>query len=1058
MSTTVDFGLKPGTTGRGIIFFTTISIIIGAGYWFLMRPLINFFSTHRQLSDEEAAHQIANLFPEIGDKLLNTIQLTKINAGDNSLITASIEKRIGEISFFRFATGIKYSSNNRYVKYAAYPAIILLILFLFVPQFLTESTVRLIKFNTELVPGQYFNFIQIPTDELAFKNEDFTVSYRLEGNITPGKIYIRSNNRKVKISNEGGVINYTFKKVQDNFSYNIEAGDFTSKKYNINVYNRPDIKNFNIQLQYPGYTRLKNETISNSGNISVPEGTNVNWLVKTISSDEVLFSFDTTNTKLTSNKLDKQTFSYSTKVLDNQDYNIILKNKYSQNKDAINYHIDVLKDQYPTLSLNTHRDTTLYSYVVLGGSISDDYGINKLELVFNAKSKKYSKKQVIQNIAIRKNIKTQNYFHQWVLDSLQLEEADEIEYFVRVWDNDGINGSKYTKSPTFNFNLPTKQEIKEGIQKQAEETKKKLDQTLENAKELKDQIDEIQDKLKGKKLLDWQEKKQIEKLLKQKEALQKEIEELKKQNKAFSQKKERFSEQSEQMKEKMQQLQKLMEDILDPETKKLYDELKKLLEDQKGVDQVRKMMDQIQNKEDNAEKEIERTIELFKKLQFDQKMEDIINDLDELEKKQSDLSEETKEKSNDLDKIQEEQEKLSEEFDELKEDIDKLEELNEDMKDPESLDDTSDDEEKISEEQEKSTEQLNNKQRKKASDSQKKAGEEMKGLKKKMKDMQSGMEMTMLEENLENLKDIVDNLLKVSFDQETIMREFRGVNQSDPRYVTLSQRQLKLRDDSRIIEDSLLSLAGRVFQIASFVTRELDNMNDNIEASLQGLKDRKLSQALSSQQFSMTSINNLALLLDDVLQQMQQQMADAKGNGKSKKKGKKPMPGLSELQKQLNQKIEDLKKGGKKGRPLSEELAKLAAQQEMIRQQLQQIQEKLDQENKGSGGNGTKEAIKKMEETEMDLVNKQITQKTIQRQKDILSRLLKAENAMRERELDQERESEKADELGKELPPQFEEYLKAKEKEVELLKTIPLKLNPYYKEEVNKYFKRLSEQ
>lgn len=1058
LSTSVDFGFKPGTTGRSIIFFSTISVLLISAYWLMIRPLINIYSTSGQITDEEAAQQISQLFPEVGDKLLNTIQLSKLDKTENSLITASIERKIEDISFFRFATRIKYSSNNKYVKYAAYPGIILLILFLFVPQFLTESTVRIIKFNSELSPIPYFKFIPLNTEAMAFKNEDYTVSYRLEGNITPDKIYIKSNNRKVKVLNESGVINYTFKKVQGDFTYYIEAGDFTSERYLVNVHSRPDIQNFNIQIEYPSYTKLKNETVSNSGNISIPEGTNVNWLIKTISSDQVFFSFDTQKGQIPAKNLDQQLFSYSSKLLDNQDYTIVLKNNFSNNKDQINYHIDVLKDQYPSLSINTHRDTTLYNYVVLGGNISDDYGVSKLELVYNTISKGRKSKQEARNISIGKNLKSQNYFHQWTLDSLQLLEGDEIEYFVRVWDNDAINGSKYTKSAIFNFNLPTKQEIKEGIQKQAEGTKKKLDQTLENAQELKDQIEEIQNKLKGKKTLDWQDKKQIEKLLKQKEELQKEIEELQKQNKSLSTKKDRFSKQSEQMKEKMQQLQKLMEDILDDETKKLYDELKKLLEDQKDVDQVQNLMDKIHNKEDNAEKEIERTIELFKKLQFDQKMEDIINNIDELEKKQNELSEDTKDRSNDLNEIKQEQENLNEEFKQIKEDIDQLEKFNEEMKDPENLDDTSDQEEKISEEQEKSKEQLSDKQRKKASESQKNAGQQMKGLKKKMEDMQSSMEVMMLEENLDNLNDIVDNLVKVSFDQENIMQEFRGVNQSDPRYVSLSQRQLKLRDDSRIIEDSLLSLAGRVFQIASFVTRELDAMNDHIETSLQALKDRKLSEALSSQQFSMTSINNLALLLDDVLQQMQQQMADAKGNGKSKKKGKKPMPGLSELQQQLNQKIEDLKKGGKTGKALSEELAKLAAQQEMIRQQLQQMQEMLDQENKGGGSNGTKEAIKKMEETEMDLVNKQITQQTLQRQKDILTRLLKAENAMRERELDQERESEKADELSKELPPQFEEYLKAKEKEVELLKTIPLKLNPYYKEEVNKYFKRLSEQ
>jgi hypothetical protein len=72
-----------------------------------------------------------------------------------------------------------------------------------------------------------------------------------------------------------------------------------------------------------------------------------------------------------------------------------------------------------------------------------------------------------------------------------------------------------------------------------------------------------------------------------------------------------------------------------------------------------------------------------------------------------------------------------------------------------------------------------------------------------------------------------------------------------------------------------------------------------------------------------------------------------------------------------------------------------------------------------------------------------------------VTRLLEAEKAQRERELDDERESQQAKEFEREIPEAFEEYIKAKQKEIELLKTVPPKLNPYYKKEVNEYFKRL---
>ncbi|MFY0651551.1 MAG: hypothetical protein JXQ96_05935 [Cyclobacteriaceae bacterium] len=1012
----------------------------------------------KQISDEEAARQIGSLFPQLKDKLLNTIQLYKISKNDNSLIEASINKRIDEISVFRFSAGIKFSSNRKFIKYAAYPTIIALIIFLFIPQFFTESTKRILRYSEEFEPEIYFKLLPVDNDQIAFKNEDYTVRFKSAGSVVPENVYLKNRNRKVKMINNSGVFEYTFKKVQTSFDYHLESSAYQSNEYNVKVYPRPDIQNFSVKLNYPRYTQQQNQTINNAGNLQVPEGTEINWYINAISAESVEFSFSPDFKFDSAQTSDNQSFNYRSFAQESQEYEIRLKNEHSNNKNHILYNLEVIKDQYPDLSISIHKDTTLYSFLVFGGSVNDDYGISRLELVHRRKTNNETSEYESIRIPTGRNIKSQQYFYQWGIDSLIQKEGDQLEYFVRVWDNDGINGPKHTESAVYDLKLPSKSEINKSIEKQAQGAKNQIDKSLDEAKELKDQIENIQDKLKSKKQLDWQDKKQIKELLRQKEKLEREINELKDQNKAFSEKKERFSEQSEKLKEKVQQLQKLMDDLLDEETKKLYDELKKLLEEQKNMDKVQDMMDKIENKENNLEKEIERTLELFKKMQFDYKMEDIVNELEDLEEKQKDLAKETSDKSNDMEKLNEEQEELNEQFEEIEKDIEELEQLNDNLKNPEDLEDTSEDQEEISQEQQKSSEQLQNKQRKKASESQKKAGKKTEGLKKKMKEMQANMEMIMLEENIENLQDIVDNLVKVSFEQETIMKEFRGVNQSDPRYVTLSQRQLKLRDDSRIIEDSLMSLASRVFQIASFITRELDGMNDNIEASLQALKDRKLSIALSNQQFSMTSINNLALLLDDVLQQMQQQMSDAMGNPDKGKKGQKQkVPGLSELQKQLNQKIENLKKGGKSGRQLSEELAKLAAEQEMIRQKLQEMEKLMDEGSKGGKG-GTKDAIKKMEQTEMDLVNKRISQQTIQRQKDILTRLLKAENAMRERELDKERKSEQGDELKREIPPKFEEYLQTKEKEIELLKTIPLKLNPYYKEEVNKYFKRLSEQ
>ena len=136
-------------------------------------------------------------------------------------------------------------------------------------------------------------------------------------------------------------------------------------------------------------------------------------------------------------------------------------------------------------------------------------------------------------------------------------------------------------------------------------------------------------------------------------------------------------------------------------------------------------------------------------------------------------------------------------------------------------------------------------------------------------------------------------------------------------------------------------------------------------------------------------------------------------------------------------------------------MAKIAVEQELIRQRLQQ-------ELEGAGG-GTedhnkllKDLIKTIDDTQKDLIEKQITKETIERQKDILTRLLKSEKADRERQKDNQRESRTAQDYDPIAPENIlDDYLKEKEFQIELLKTIPTSLNRYYKQRVNEYLEKI---
>ncbi len=1041
---------------RGALFFVFIALALYAGFHWVIDPALKLLNINKQISNEEAAYQIGRYFKDVNDKLLNAIQLYSLSNSESELIRASIEQKTSQLSVVSFTDAIDLRQNRKYVRYVLPPLLLIFIILFWSPKFFTESSARLLHFNQEYVPVAPFSFVIKNKTLQVFKNEDFTVQLGLEGNTLPEGVYLVSNGRKFKMtSTNGRNYEYTFSKVQKPFDFYFEGSGYNSDPYRVQLISRPNLKLFNANLNYPDYLNRPTEKQENVGNLLVPEGTVIEWEFFSADTDSLLVSFEADKNSLAAQKEQDDVFTFDRKAVKSQRYQVKLKNEHGFNKEPINYFLEVIPDQFPRLSVEAFRDTALFNYLVFGGNIADDYGFSRLGIFYEiapAREEGANRRKGSVALPINRTQTLQNFSYQWPIDQLKLAPGDRLEYYVQVWDNDGVNGPKATKSSAFSFEIPTEEKLDANLEQSTKQTENRINSALNKASNLKKEINAIEDRLKTKKSLDYQDKKALEELLKKRNELNSELQQLQKQVENLKKQQDRFNQSNPEMNEKVQQLQKLMNELLDEETKKLYDELQKLLENNRNSNEL---LEKLSKKENTLEKEIERALEMFKQLQFEQKLENQIKELNELSKEQQELSEKTQEKKEDQQQLLQEQQKLNEDFEQNKEEMKELQEMNKSLEESNPMEDTKQEEQEISEKQQESTEQLQKQQNKKASESQKDAAQKMQQMAEKLSQMQNSMEMEQAQENLDDLRDILENLITLSFDQEQLMKDFRNVNQSDPRFQNLSQEQLKLKDDAKIIEDSLYSLAKRVFQIESFVTREVTSMKDHMDASGKGIKERKMGYVASEQQLAMTSMNNLALLLNDVLKQMQEQMAQAKA-GKSGKKNqnKQKSPGMSELQQQLNQRIESLKQSGKSGRELSEELAKMAAEQEMLRRALQEFEKAYKQDKNGKDGN-MDELIKKMEETEKDLVNKNLNNQLINRQKEILTRLLESEKSMKEQEEEERRQAQQAKDKPKPVPAQLEQYLKTKENQLELLKTIPPALSPYYKKEVDEYFKKI---
>jgi len=1028
-----------------LVAFAGISLFIFIKY--IIRPVFHLTIRKDHLSDEKAARLIGRYFPEVEDKLLNILQL-KSNSADNALIQASILQKSEKLSFLDFRQGISIKKSNRkYFPYIIGTGVAVFFILQFAPQMLTEGSYRIIKYDEDFAPVAPFNFKVLNKDFKVFENEAYTLKVALTGSEIPQDVYLLKNELKYKMRSLGdNTYEITFNKIQSDILFQMEAAGFRSVPYTINVSTKPAIVDLAIALEFPAYTGIENQRVYNNGDLLIPEGTKANWFIKAKAANKIsLLTADTSYIFEGEGNayVYRKTFKKSTS------YQIALASEEVDDQRSKSYQIQIIKDKFPKISLTSITDSLYYERVLISGEVKDDYGFSSLTLKYFVKDGNKIITSGQESISINKDVLSQKYYFNWDVKALAANNTHTVEYYTVITDNDGVNGMKSSKSGMKVFKKPSNEAITNEIAKNAEQAENQLSSSIEMGANLNDKLAKLDEILKTQKELSFEDRKFLEDLMKERQELDEKLADFKQKLAENAEKREKFEKSDKQLDQKSEQLQQLMDEMLKKDSNDLMEKIEELFkEKQNDTENFREAAEELQKSEKNRLKEMARLMELFKRLEVEYELNQLKNELTDLAEEQQKAAREE-----DLNKKLNDQQNLNDQFEEVKKDLETLKEKNQELKQPNAIENTKDAENDIDQAQQESTENLKNNQPKKASEKQQKAGESMKQMAEMMQQIQEGMSGgEQMQENMDNIRDIVDNLLKLSYRQEALMKAFREVNASDPRFLTLSEEQLTIKDDAVIIEDSLTSLAGRVFQLKNFITREMTDMNENIEKSINALQVRNLGESSGYQQFSMRSMNNLALLLDDILEDMQMQMMSQGGAGSESKNQQMPSPG--ERQKSLNQTTQQLSKEQQSGRSFSESIAELAAEQSRIRKQIQEMSKQMDQN--GGKNSGMGELAEEMEEIEEQLVNKKLNAQLIERQNRLVTKLLEAEKAKKEQEEDDERKGEAANQYEKiNRPAAFEKYLNQKRKELEQIQTIPPSLSPYYQKELDKYFDRI---
>jgi hypothetical protein len=1035
---------------RKVLFFGFILFGGLLTLQFILLPLLKLLHIIKPIDIKTSSGIIQKHFKDIKDKLLNIIELSEINDPiySNEIVLASIDQKINELSVFDFSKAVQFKNLRLVLGYFLISLLFTATVFVVNKSIFTTAPQRIIHYNTQFIKPAPFEFQLLNTELKAKKGDSFKIQMEVNGEELPQVAYINIEGNNYLMKNtSAGIFEFEMTSVINPVNFYFTDLKFNSESYFLQLLPKPGINHFDVTVIPPAYTSLPVLKHENTGDLQVPHGTLLKWNFQGIDIDTlymVLSDSVTIGAQKNSSgfQLENQFFRAS-------GYNVFIKNDLTEPELAFSYSVDVLPDLYPEIKIVQVQDSMQITRFFFKGIIGDDYGFSALNFHYNVNNSDSA-----ISIPFVKSMIDQEFYFSFDFAEVAMQSG-LVSYYFSVTDNDVLNNYKTTTSDNFIFNLPNREEIAANEKEQFENLEEMLQESEQLTREIQDDLENLRLKNMDTNVSDWEKSQMVNQILSKQSKLEKLYDRIKQDNEKLNNYLNSFNQQNDEIREKQQQIEELLDEVFTDELKKLLEEFQKLAEEFDN-NKLNELTEQMNFTYEDLQKQLDRNLEMLRKMKVDQKLQNVIDDLNKMATEEEKMAEDVSEKSN-FDEIQEQLENHKNELENLQKEIDDALQLNEELEKPMNFDDFSDEFEDIEKSMDNSQEELQKQNRRKSGSGLKENSEKMKNTAFAMQQMLNSNTMQQNMENIQNLRQILSNLVYLSFEQENVLNGLAGINSIDPVLNELNLQQRRIKDQSRIVKDSLYALAKRTPQINSMVNNELITLELNLNKALDEMTEGLYPNARASQQFVMTASNNLALMLNEALENLEEQMANAQpgdqqcenpGQGKS---GMNMLKQESEsIKQQLQQMIEQMKNGNPQN--MNQQMGQSLMQHEMMQQMLREIM------NNGSVGSDARKTLQEidnlLDQNRKQLMNKNINAQMISRQNQITTRLLEAEKAEMEREFEDERQSRTAEDFQSN-PAQFFEYQIRDNSTLEYLNRNSHKLSNFYNNKYKQYLNNM---
>lgn len=925
---------------------------------------------------------------------------------------------------------------------------------------------RLYKYDKKFGKLKKYKVQIFPGDAEVLKGKDFEISGKIFGNM-PKSAYLKFKNRektdyqKIKLSLDDSLkFRYVFQNLTSSLSYYIQIDDETTDEYKATIIYPPAVVKLKIKSMPPAYSKLPEQDFIDNGNFSALIGSKIIFELEsnnTLKNAEIL----TDNKPIALSINNKKAFGTLTLKNDLIYSFSLIDNKGNKNETSIEYKITAIADYPPNIELlSPDRDQILGSddRLPMLIKISDDFGFSKLNLHYRLAFSKYEKpheKFSSITLSIPQNAKEIIFPYIWNLSSLSPGENDIIEYYLIIYDNDNVNGPKSAKTSIYKIRVPSLDEIIAEIETEQQAIEKELSKTLEEMQNLKKEIEEIDKKLKrDSKEITWEEKAKLEEITKKYQELSKKAEQLSERIKETQNKLKENNLLSPETLQKYMELQKLMEEFSSEELKKIFERMNEAIS-KMDRRQIQEALKNFNFNEEQFRASLERTINLFKRIQIEQKVDEILKRMERIEQ----LQEEAKQLANQgkMEEAAKLQNQIAKELENLEKEMLKLTQKmaefddmpNQEMrKFYENFVNQQND--KLSQEAAQNLQKGNNKQ---ADANQEKISQ---NIRQARETFQNSIQANLQQKQMNNflaLARILSDILEISKEQEKIKNESFNLHPSSPKFQELARKQTQLNEALSKQIQAMSELSQKTFALTPEMGRALGKAKINMQEAIKGFSERNWSIAHNYGAEAMLFLNEAAKLLNEALGNMAQ---GAAGQGAGMFSFMNQMQAIAQSQLNLNNAAQQLMREGSLTPEAQAQLGRLAQQQEMIRKSIEQ----LNEESKAAGYSkrltqNLESIAKEMQEIATQMRSGNITDELLQKQERIYSRLLEAQRSIYERDYEERREAKTGKEFARTSPRNLNLNDKDNLKNFNEIFFLIIRegYNKDYEEMIKKYFK-----